>query len=123
MIKAEERLTRKNVIVDAFLNGATIIDNHDDTVIDRECSIIKLADSERPLCLFIHGARYQSLNGVRLAKDGNIHLSQMAIGGVVVGELTPESVGEYNSSVSIDGIKIVEWIDRDGTIHSTEVDA
>lgn len=109
-----------NLLVRAFLNGATIIDGHDNSVINRDCSLVRLQDPERPLCLFLHGSRYQCLNGVRLA-DGNIHLSQMAIGGVVVGELTPESVAEYNSSVAY-GIKIAEWIDRDGTIHSAKVD-
>ena len=111
-----------NLLVRAFLDEATIIDGHDNSVINRDCSLVRLQDPERPLCLFLHGSRYQCLNGVRLAKDGNIHLSQMAVGGVAVGELTSESVEEYNSSVTFDGIKIAEWIDRDGTIHSAKVD-
>lgn len=111
-----------NLLVRAFLNGATIRDCHDNSVINRDCSLVRLQDPERPLCLFLHGARAQSLNAVRLAKDNNLHLSQMAIGGVVSGELTQEAVEEYNSSVTFDGIKIAEWIDRDGTIHSAKVD-
>lgn len=115
--------TNKGEILEAFLNGATIIDGHDDTVIDRECSIIKLADPERPFCLFLHGARYQSLNGLGIRDDGTLRLSPVSVGGVVMGGLTESSIKEYNDSVSIKGIEIVEWIDRDGTIHSTEVDA
>ena len=111
-----------NLLVRAFLNGATIRDGHDNSVINRDCSLVRLQDPERPLCLLLHGVRAQSLNAVRLAKDDNLHLSQMAIGGVVTGDLTQGAVEEYNSSVTFDGIKIAEWIDRDGTIHSAKVD-
>lgn len=110
-------------VLEAFLNGASITDGHDQSTIDRECSLIKLQDNKRPLCLFIHGARYQSLNAIGIKCDGDLYLSQAAIGGVIKGEITPDSVKEYNDSVSINGIQITEWIDRDGTIHSVEVDA
>lgn len=118
------RSNDKTKVLEAFLNGTIIIDGHDDKVIDRECSLVKLAHPERPLCLFIHGARYQCLNGVWLDENTNtLRLSQMSEGGVVKGELSPDSIKEYNSTVTIKGIKITEWIDRNGTIHSVEIDA
>ena len=118
------RTNEKSKVLDAFLNGAIIIDGHDDKEITRECSLVKLSHPERPVCLFIHGARYQCLNGVWLDENTNtLRLSQMSEGGVIEGEITPDSVKEYNETVTIDGIKITEWIDRDGTIHSVEVDA
>lgn len=118
----------RDKVLDAYLNGVKIVDGNNHTreeVIDDDTSLVVMQGKDRPLCLFIRGSRGCCLNGLGYNSDkGYLYLSPWSEGGVVMGsDLTEENVADYNESVTFDSIKIVEWIDRDGTTHSTEEDA
>ena len=111
-------------VLNAYLNGKDIIDGHSPSgeIINKDTSLVILRGKDRPLCLFIKGNIYCSLNGVGYKPDtGYLYLSQSSEGGAITGStLTEKNVAEYNDSVMYDSIKIIEWIDRDGAIHSIE---
>lgn len=121
--------TDRAKVLGGFINGLPILDGHNKKFLegdrDREYLVV-LKGKDRPLCLYLNNSRGCCLNGIHfISKDGKeyLYLSQCSEGGVMKGTINNDSVREYNDSVTFDSIKIVEWIDRPGLIHSTEEDA
>lgn len=107
-------MTNETVVAE-FLKGTEVIDNHDNKVIDLY-ALVLFASEDKGVAGVVANAAYQSLNAVRLNnKDSKLHLSQMSIGGTVIGDVAEvETIIKYNESCTYDGCKISKVIFKDG---------
>ena len=101
----------KSAVINAFVNGAPIIDNHDNSAITDDVLLIELVGKEKELSLVMKSARYQCLNAVYLKNDGTLHLSMMSIAGTV----ERLEFDKYNESCTFESFKIKRAITRNGS--------
>ena len=99
-----------------FLAGCVVYDDHCDGEPIEVLALAELEGKSKPLCLITPNARYQSLNGVYIGNDNNLHLSMCSVGGVLVGELSDESIKEYNEGCTFKSGHIRRIYFRDGNV-------
>lgn len=107
-------------IVDMFLNGEEVIDDHTNDAGSFE-ALVFFRDPDKGIAGGCANATYYCLNEIYVSQEDNkLHLSKCSIGGTVKGSLNEDSIRMYNESCTFDGGKISKVIFRDGTILNAE---